>query len=619
MSWRPTLWLLLMVVLTGVFVLVFEKGAEPAARALPVESPLLHVSPASITRLSIMSATTSVECIRREGEWFLTSPVEMRANSARIQRLIAAVTAIRKREVLDAGLRGKRGLSLGSFGLETPRARLVVGTDLRADEILLGDASPLDDLVYLRLNGSEDVIGAICKVSEILPIDGNSLRDRAVFPPAIRKTVRLELKHAGGFLQLALKDGAWRIQQPFDARADGARVERLIQSLELMTIENFGGAAALADPVTTGLGGDDSALQVSLWPDGRRDPMVLTVGKAWQDNPGLLYARVSDMAAVCAVKKEVLALQEVKAGALRDRRLCDANPATVSKVTLRDGDLKLVMERTPESGWMIMEPFRFPANARAVGALLRMLTSIQADEIRPGSLTNQIPEEVASMGCRVIIANQAAVRAVATNDIPVPAAIAPVWSYRLAFPSSNSANSVVFAETAGTLMVAPSQDVSRLWIGPVYRDRPFLSDPLPYMDRRMLDVKPAQVRRITLARKGREETVTAGADGAWVVDSPPEGQVSEGSIPALLTLAADLNAERIEAISVTNMVAYGVDDASPRVTFGLSGTGGIQKTILIGAGNGRDGVYAMVQGQDVVFVLSKSVAEALVRPLVTEQ
>ena len=117
MSWRPTLWLLLMVVLTGVFVLVFEKGAEPAARALPVESPLLHVSPASITRLSIMSATTSVECIRREGEWFLTSPVEMRANSARIQRLIAAVTAIRKREVLDAGLRGKRGLSLGSFGL----------------------------------------------------------------------------------------------------------------------------------------------------------------------------------------------------------------------------------------------------------------------------------------------------------------------------------------------------------------------------------------------------------------------------------------------------------------------------------------------------------------------
>ncbi len=619
MSWKPTLWLLMMVVLTGIFVLVFEKGTEPAARALPVESPLLHVSPASITRLSIMSATTSVECVKREGEWFLTRPVEMRADSARIQRLIAAVTSIRKREVLDAGLRGKRGLSLDSFGLETPRARVVVGNELRADEILLGDASPLDDLVYLRLNGSEDVIGAICKLSEFFPLDGNSLRDRAVFPPAIRKAVRLELKHAGGFLQLALKDGAWRIQQPFDARADGAKVERLIQSLELLTIEDFGGAAALADPVTTGLGGDESVLQVSLWPDGKRDPLVLTVGKAWQDLPGLLYARVNDMAAVCAVKKDVLALLEVKAGALQDRRLCDANPATVAKVTLYDGDLKLVMERTPEAGWMLMEPFRFPANARAVGALLRMITNIQVDEVRQGSPTNQVPDEVASMGCRIIVANQATARVVATNDIPVPAAIAPVWSYRLAFPSSNEANSLIFVEAAGSLMSAPSPDVRRLWVETAYTDRPVLADPLPYMDRRMLDVKPAQVRRITLARKGREETVTASADGAWVVDSPPEGQVAEGAIPALLTLASDLNAERVEAISVTNMVAYGIDDASPRVTFGLRGTGGIQKTVLIGSGNGRNGVYALVQGQDVVFVLSKNVAEALVRPLVAEQ
>jgi hypothetical protein len=54
------------------------------------------------------------------------------------------------------------------------------------------------------------------------------------------------------------------------------------------------------------------------------------------------------------------------------------------------------------------------------------------------------------------------------------------------------------------------------------------------------------------------------------------------------------------------------------LTLGLSGAEGIQKTVVIGAETADGNVYAALQGQDVVYVLRKETADALVRSLVIE-
>ena len=349
MSWKPILWLVACVVLTGLFIGLFERGSKPSAHSLPVDMPLLHLSQDSVTHLSIVSGGDGVECVRRDGQWFLVKPVETRADSAGVNRLVSAILAMRKQEVIDLDRQEKRKLTLASFGLESPRARLRIGSDFRVDEILVGDSSPLRNTVYVRLNDGTDVIGITCQVSEILPLDAAALQDRAAFPASIRQAVRLEVKHPGGFFQLALRDGSWRIQQPYDALADGGRVERLLQSLSQLTIADFGGTNGLVTPETCGLGGDETALQVSVWPLGQRDPFVLTVGKPRPDNPSWLYARISDGERICAVGKEVLSLQNLKAESLRDRRICDADPSLIASVTLRDGDAKMVIQKTDGS------------------------------------------------------------------------------------------------------------------------------------------------------------------------------------------------------------------------------------------------------------------------------
>jgi hypothetical protein len=615
MSWKPTLWLLVLAVLTGLFLVVFEQHSDQAVRPMPLNTPLLPLSPAVITRISLSTDSNAVECVRRDGEWFLIRPVEARADAARINRLIEAVVGTRKQEIVDSVRRDKRGLTLASFGLEPPRARLMVGSDTHANEIRVGDDAPLGNLVYLQLDDERAVVGATLKVSEILPLDPEGFRDRSVFPASIKQAIRLEVKHAGGFFQLALKDGVWRIQQPFDARADGLQVERLWRTLESLKVEGLAEKLFQADPAAYGLGVDEAALQVSVWIERRREPLVVTVGKARQDNPSQLYARISDAASLAVVGRDILSLQSIQAGSLRDRRLCGADLSAISFLMLRDDESKVVMEKSASGGWMITEPLRFPASARAVGALLKAVDLLQGDEVRSGAGAGVELPDAGALSCRLVVANQVPPRA-ATNETVSVLPASGSWTYRLSAPGAGSSSNWVYGEESKVLYSVSRDDLARLWRSLAGMERPVFADPLAYMDVRMLDLEPLQVRRITLARDGREETVTVVPDGGWTADSPPDGQVVVGAIPALLARASDLQAQRIESVASTNLASYKLDSSAARVTFGLSGAGGIQKTVLIGGGDGRGGVFSMVQGQDVIFVLAKDVADAMVRPLV---
>ena len=609
MTWKPVLWLLGLVALTGLFIAVFETGGQQAARTLPLDTPLLQVNPATLSRLSIQQGTNSIECVKRQDQWFLVKPVQMRADSSRVNRLVETLRGLRKHEVIGPDLREKRNLTLASFGLEPPKAVLSLGSDTRVDELLLGDLSPLGDRIYTQVRGTPDVIAASCRFPEVLDVTCGELQDRSVFPAAIKGAVRLEVKHPGGFYQVALREGVWRIQQPFIAAADGVKVERLLHALAALRLADVGDAPAPPEPLAYKQGEDETAIHVSIWPEGGREPLTFSTGVAWPGKPLLISARVGDVDRLCAVERQALAFLAVKPEALRDRRICDADPARINFIAVRDGELKLVVSRNAEGQWLITEPFQFAGNRLAVNALLKTLCALQGDTAPDAVDTNQVAREAAVMTCSLVVAQEAADIAT-TNEAGSRSAAGAVWSYRFSSPAT-VANNPVFREETATLYRVPSNELARLWRG----GHQALADPLPYMDRRMLDVNPGQVRRITAGRQNREETVTRDATGVWVVESPPGGQVADGVIPALLEMASRLEAEQVDRATVANPEAYGLGDASARVTFGLSG-GGIQKTVLLGNDNGQEGIYAMVQGQDALFVLRKSVADVLLRSFV---
>jgi len=441
------------------------------------------------------------------------------------------------------------------------------------------------------------------------------MRDRRVFPSSVLRASRIELKHAGGFVQLAMRNGAWRIQQPVEAGADGTRVERLLQSLRDLKVETFGVDTPNADPAAYGLTTEDAAVQVSVWAEGEEEGTTLTLGKVTQEKSALVYARVSDVGTVCTLSNEVVAALSLKADDLRDRRICRIDPAAIVSIQLSRGERKVALDKLNGGEWLITEPIRVRADPYAVSALLRKFCAIEAVEFATGPVTNPASVGLQDAPFRLVLGMTPSAPVI-TNVVPVAPGMraADLASYQ--FGPVTGRTVAVLHDEAAALYGIRAVDVAPILREGFERD---LADPVVYMDRHILDLTPAVIRRITLTRGGREETLVKGPDGNWIVDSPPDSKALDTAVVDMLGAITGLEAERIESLAVTNAAAFGLDDSATRLTFGLTGTSGIQKTLIIANLDGAHGVHAMVQGQDTVFVLRKQTAEQLTRGLVKWQ
>jgi hypothetical protein len=606
--------LLVAIAFLGLFIVVFERRMPSEGLAVLKEEPLLPIDVEAITRLSVVTRDFKADCVARNGKWRLVRPVETRADAAAVTRILEALNRTVQEEVINVERQTQRGLSLASFGLDVPRARLFVGTEQHQDEVVIGGEVPLTKQVYVMLGASPDVVAASGDIEGAIPLSLDGLRDRAVIPAAFKRISRMEIKHAEGFVQLVFRGGEWRIQQPQEGRADGAAVERLIGDLRQLSMESFGGESLVSDPVSYGFGQDEAVLQVSVWQEGSQEPIELVVGKDKQDKPDLVYARVSDMGAIGLLRKELIAPLMVGVESLDDRRLCDAIPSEVVSVVLRDGETKLVMERQDGGGWVITDPFRRRADAVAVGGLLRRLCNIQAEPVTGLAATNVMLQMNTAVTWRVELSTVPVSNKV-TTGMSTEVTPGGAWTYLVA-TNAGDGSCVVYHEEAHQVLRIRLSDFPGIAAGGEVMP---VVNALQYMDRKLLDLDSSKVRRLTLMYDGVEESVVRDAQGRWAADSPPEAKVSDEGVTSVLQGASELRAERVESALVTNLAFYGLGEKATRLTIGLSGSGGIQKTVVLGATTVDGNVYAALQGQDVVFVLRKDMAAALMRRLVVGQ
>jgi hypothetical protein len=261
---------------------------------------------------------------------------------------------------------------------------------------------------------------------------------------------------------------------------------------------------------------------------------------------------------------------------------------------------------------MLSDPIRYRADTMAVSSLLKGLCGLQRVGPQEGPLTNGVPPGLREEASRIALSECAAVPA----ETNLPAAPARTWTFAI---GTNAVRDLVpvLREEGAVLSRIRRRDAARLLGGAAPGEPLDFLDPRRYMDPQILDVAVNSIRRLTLTADGSEQTVTRDAAGNWAADSPPGAAAAAEAIAAVLNAVGNLRALRIKSLGVVSDPGpYGLGESAKRLTIGLTGTAGIQKTVAVGAPDGSDGVYARVQGQDVVFVISRETAAALARGLV---
>ncbi len=593
------------------FAVFFDRAAEPPSRG-PLSQPLFPLLPEAVEFLSVKTGDYAVECRAGPEGWRMISPHEARADRAMVERLLQTLRTMRARERITTRQRVNRGLTWASYGLEPPRAVVRVGARGRWHEVWIGDQAPMGDLVYVRLDGGTDVLAVPRETAEALPARAEDFRDRALLYGAPTDVARMDIAARGGFIQVVLRGGEWRITQPVDARADGEKVGHLLAALFGARVERFVGEAG-ADLVAYGLGQEDAVVRVAVHGDQGRWTQEVAFGKPLPDG-GLVYARVDSDLFVTAVAADLPARFDLRAADLRDRRVWPFGPTDAQTLFLQDGDRRLVFSRAPGGAWMLVEPTQARADEIMMAELLKSALALRVAEF--GGAAEKSVAEAASVRWPFRLAVSPMAPPAGTN---MPA-VAPPSEWLLEFAPPEEGAETTAGRLGGVEPILLRAAGVRALLGMGRREAAAgVSDPLLYRDRVLVNAKPEQIRRITLSVGEQEEILTSDAGGHWIVESPPGAEPDREALAELLQRISPLRAARAAALAdASQWASFGLDPPVARLTFGLTGDSGAgaQRMLLFGGACGEEGVYIMAQGRPVVFVLPRALADQLTRSLV---
>lgn len=627
MEFKTTIRLLVVACLLGAVIWLAENRLESTDERRVRHTQLLPFPVSASDELYLERGDFKIHCVFADGGWYVRSPIRSRADQGQVDRILSVLAASPREDVVPLGSLADRGVRLEDYGLTEPRVRIRVGNRLMKDEILVGHDAPLGDSLYVMLRSTDEIIATWKRLADIVPETVDQLRDRTVLHGDAGLTTRLEIQSKGSaFIQLARTEKGWFIQQPIVARAAAARVMALLDSLYAARVMAFVWDAPSDNEVagdtpvieeaakveTYRLAPDQAEVRIAVRMEGDELGRELLLGKSVGPGSGQVYAKITDVDSIFTVPRLLMNLLTPGIEALRDRDLFAFSPEEIGYVYLEAGGKKLILTRNATSGWGIREPVQWKADDTVVRSMLQAVSRARVEDFVDETPTNLAAFGLDSPSTIVQFLPSAPEPATGIGFPPDRAADpgpleeAMPCCLMVGDPAADAEAVYAMFHGAPSVYLVSRQILEALGPDPV--------DPLAYRDRTMLAVRPEKIRRIRLARGDAGQTVARKENGEWVTE-PPGGVVKPAVIDDILFAAANLRALRTEAHNPESLAPYGLDDSELVLELGLAGDEGIRKFLVMGFRSRTDGIFAMIKGSDVVFVLPGAVADLLVRDL----
>lgn len=622
MHGRTTFFLLILSVLLGAFIAIVEWGGKDEGDQDRPNLRLLDIEPENVIYWSFSRDTLFVACANEQGQWIMHQPVEARADSIKLNHMLAVMTKLPRGEIVTAAQRASCSLSLDDYGLGKPLARMVLGDAERRHTLAIGGLSPMKDAVYVQVDNSDAVIATSTNLLDIIPRAEADLRDPRLLAGAPAYVKGLAIKRLGGPLVEIIREGTeWIIHKPITARADWFKVSSLLEQLFNLQIRQFM-AERMADPTIYGLSDDETILQINIWKDEEKNGLKLCFGNRTNAKGDWIYAAYRGTESVFAVQKDQVDALKVGVSDLRDSRLYFMAAPAIAWIRVEEGEKVLQLQKASSGLWQVTEPAQWKADTRIVEDLINRLNALRVE----GFLSSTNPwspmappqaGKLLDLGLeppsRVIrMADAAPVLDAATQS--VAGATAPVTQSAGILPTGRTL-AMSRPLPGKEYIYAKFEDEDQIYQLSVAAAVTLALDPIAYRDSVVLALAPSDVTKIMLRKKDVVQAVTREGTGPWVPVAPSVGPVNSASITTLLEKTATLRAVRFECSERNDLGIYGLKNPRGSLTFILSGQEGIQKTLILGEASEDLGVYAIVQGQEAVFILPKALADQLLQDI----
>jgi hypothetical protein len=375
-----------------------RKTLESRRRVLGPEAATIE----ALTRTNRGGETVRLE--KRTDSWWLTAPYEWPADRNAIAGLINTLELLEHETSFPVAELAQSGRTLADYGLADPVLTLQFTSAGRSYTLKIGDTTEVGNRLYvLSADGSRiHVVNRSLAEAIGLPLD--TLRAPSLFTVPVFEVRSLNVQTAPpANLKVRLRRDAaarWAFEAPINARASKTAVEVTINAVNSLTARTF------LEPRDTDLertGLNSPALRVTLEGNARRETLLLgnPTGAVLPPREGTTtpdteyFAKIEDKSVVftTVVPKELITVLGAAQEALRDPRVLDFEPATVTAFTLvAPSQPELTLQKLEGGqGWqaVVRVPGSAPQTTAAdpvvVTALLEKIAQLSAREARPGA------------------------------------------------------------------------------------------------------------------------------------------------------------------------------------------------------------------------------------------
>jgi len=581
MHQKKTNWILLIgALLLGAFILMLERSGEGSRRQMQRTKTVFAVYPDSIEQLLLERDGVQMECTRTASGWLLTRPVHAALNSGMVDQMVSGMARVERGELLTAETLRQRNLTPSDYGFDAPRARITFKNSRGTFTWLIGRDAPVGKNLYVMMEGGEDIISAPQTLLHLIPQDPSWIRDRTLIAGEIAAVRGLDLRRPAGFLQLRQQEGSgWKMQQPYAGRADLPSIHSLIEKLFSARIATF-----ITDEKTdlTAYGLEKPDYELTVFTQDERTQTLL-IGKPLTETPELRYAKRVENDSVFTVPSEWTREFDVETGLLRSRKLIGLSPERITSVQLTRGEQQIELSRT-NGQWQVVRPARWTADPARASELLNALAAASVEEF---------------------IDTPSAAQTARMDAAP--------WKAVLTAGGRTHSLQITGPGETGLRMVRINDESSLyLTAGSLVREE--FADPLFYRSRTLLEINPAAIQMITVrSADGTERSARKTESGAFAAGHP-DRKIQPDALTDLMWTLNDLRAVRFAALNPESLSPYGLEPPETVLTVTVSGTESIGRMVLLGSPV-EDGRFAMVQGQNIVFVVSEETAKSMTREL----
>lgn len=311
------------------------------------------------------------------GAWQITRPTAYRADGDLIGDFLEKLESAKAKEFVD------QPRSPAQYGLDRPaKVTVWIGKDKdrSARTLLVGRPDKDKKGVHVMRDGQPPVMLVGEELWTALPKTVAALRDKVVVAYAYDKANRIELEHGRGKVMLERDGTGWKITAPEALKADSAAINSLLWRIRDLRAQGF--LAESASDVPRYLAKPD--VTVRIWEEGAREPKALLLRASTETRGGqpAAIAAVQGQGPVMLVEAQALTDLSRTVTDLRDKSILPAFEVNdVKRARITAGGKPLVIERSGDTDWKVLEPSRGSANGAKASNLLLTLKALRWKEI----------------------------------------------------------------------------------------------------------------------------------------------------------------------------------------------------------------------------------------------